>query len=171
MYQQTIKMEKKVKNLNFDWKRKRILDFGCNMGTLGTYVLDQGASDYIGIDIRAEEIKEGKRIDKRLKLYVGDLLEYTRLGTDVLCLFAILHHLSEDLIDKILKDSTAREIVCEVPIGEGKYPYPNDNRILRTEEWYRNKFEEFDFKVKEVVESGATNDPYFKRIILVCKKV
>jgi hypothetical protein len=64
------------------------------MGTLGTYVLDQGASDYIGIDIREEEIKEGKRIDKRLKLYVGDLLEYTRLGTDVLCLFAILHHLS-----------------------------------------------------------------------------
>ncbi len=170
MYQATIKIEKKIKDLTFTWKGKRVLDLGCNMGKLGTYVLDNGAVDYTGVDLLPGEIAQGRKEDPRLKLYVGNLLEYTKLETDVLCLFAVIHHLEEEGIDKILKDSTAKEIVCEVPIGEGEYPFPNDTRKLRSQEWYENKFKEHKFNIKEVIESGATNDPWFKRIILVCEK-
>ena len=42
--------EKKLKDFDFDWTEKSVLELGCNIGKLGLLVKERGARKYKGID-------------------------------------------------------------------------------------------------------------------------
>lgn len=166
-YQDTVKIEKKFVNLDYNWQGKSVLDIGCNIGLLYEYLNQRGISDYTGVDKTPKDIKEAKRRNKTHSFYIGDLLEYTDYKADVFVVMAVFHHLSEDKVKTFLKKCKADELIFEVPVGDD----PNFVRYkLRTEQWYMEAVEDNYGTVLEVAISGATNDPYNQRLIFVCKK-
>lgn len=172
-YQDELTPEKKLKNLSFDWKGKSVLDLGCNIGMLGVYVLEKGASDYVGVEYSQKFIDEGKERNPKLKLYLADVLEYSKYRSDVTVALAIFQHLEEDKIEKVLKDSESKEYIIEVPFdsGYGKEEppaYKGKVRYTRTLGFYEEKIKQFYGGIEEVVASGCPCK--FPRVIFYCKK-
>ena len=40
-------LEKKLKDFDFDWTEKSVLELGCNIGKLGLLVKERGARKYV----------------------------------------------------------------------------------------------------------------------------
>jgi len=157
--------EKKLKNLNYDWTGKSVLELGCNVGKLGVYVKERGAEKYKGIDWDRDIVKLGiERYD--LDLEAKNVLTWKDYDYDVVVAMALFHHFTDKQFDSVLSEITAKELIFEVPVGN------NDVGLyqIRTRKWYEDRIEKIYGEVVEVVESGATNDPYNQRIIFYCRK-
>lgn len=157
--------EKKLKNFNFDWKDKRVLELGANVGKLGLYVLEKGAKEYKGIELDKNMVDIGiKRYG--LDLVCMDVSELKDSDYDVAIALALFHHFSDEKLKALLPKITSEELIFEVPVGT------NDVSLYhtRTEQEYREMIESLYGNVIEIVDSGATNDPYNRRVIFYCKK-
>ena len=174
MYQDSLKIEDKLKDIDFDWKGKSVLDMGCNMGLLEGYVMERGAKDYLGMDTSEVYINEGKKRNPEANIVKGNLKEYITKETDVLVLLSILHHIEEEDVDKVLEQTTAKEIICKIPTGKKKYIKDMFGeriklRIIRSKKWYKDKFEEYGFDLKYEGES-IVHGKDFRRTMFVFKR-
>jgi len=152
----------KLKNLEYNWAGKDVLELGCNIGKLGVMVCDEGANSYMGIDIDKKMIEIGKERYK-LKLYAGDVETY-ELKADVIVAMALFHHFNDKKLKKVLKQMECEELIFEVPVGE-----PSQRYHCREREWYMELIRECFGEVVEVVKSGATNDSQRERLIFLCR--
>lgn len=170
-YQDYVYLEEKLKNLEFDWRGKSVVDVGCNVGELYEYVKQRGARSYFGLDKREAEIQEAKRRYPEAKFYVGNILDYDNLVCDVMVFLAVFHHLSnKEEIIKVLKSLSCSELVVETPVKESQNPLDKHrketaNHLELREEEYRGLLETYFGKIVNRVESG-----FRERIIFVCKK-
>ena len=158
-------MEKKLKSFKFDWKNKSVLELGCNVGKLGLYVNGRGAKKYKGVDYDSNMIKIG--IERYgLDLVCMDVSDCKVFEYDVVIAMAVFHHFPDEKFLPLLTNITSKELIFEVPVGI------NDVGIyqIRTQEWYTEKIEELYGEVLSITDSGATNDPYNKRVIFHCKR-
>ncbi len=175
VYQDNIIIDEKFKNLDFNWSGKTVLDIGCNIGLLRNYLENYGISSYTGIDHSVEDIEIGKERNPTSDLRIGDLLEYTGYRADVFVAMAVFHHIKEEKLEAFIKKCGAKELIFEVPVGDDQKfinrEYENQPiYFLRTEEWYMDLIENNYGTVIDVIESGARNDAWNKRLIFVCKK-
>lgn len=157
--------EKKLKNFDYNWEGKSVLELGCNVGKLGVYVLEKGAKKYTGVDIDKEMIAIGKeRYD--LDLHALDVSRWEDYNYDTTIAMALFHHLKKRKLGNLLAKISTKELIFEVPVGLNDVGlYQN-----RTEEDYREMIKEHYGETVRVVDSGATNDPYNKRVIFHCKE-
>lgn len=157
--------EKKLKNFEFDWTDKTVLELGANIGKLGVYVLEKGAKNYKGIELDKEMVEIG--IDRYdLDLVAMDVSEWEDFDYDVTVAMALFHHFPDEKLEKLASVINSKVLIFEVPVGT------NDIGIYkcRTQEDYTDIVEKHYGEVIGVVDSGATNDPYNKRVIFHCKK-
>lgn len=157
--------EKKLKNFEFDWKGKRVLELGANVGKLGVYVLEKGAEEYVGVEVDKKMVEIG--IDRYdLDLVCMDASNWLDFSYDVTVAMALFHHFKDKKLERLLSKIDSKELIFEVPVGT------NDVGIYqtRTQQDYARMVKKHYGNVVEVVDSGATNDPYNKRTIFYCKK-
>ena len=168
IYQDHIKIEKKLKDFNYDWKGKTVLDLGCNIGLLGKYVNSRGAVGYLGVDTKEDMIEIGK--DRYgLELIAGDvgLVLDRSQDFDITIAMALFHHFPDKKFKEVLKKIKSKVLIFEVPVGDN----PEwDRYYLRTQMWYSNMVRKLYGNRMEVYQSGATNDPWNKRVIFKCQK-
>lgn len=157
--------EKKLKNFDFNWSGKSVLELGANVGKLGIYVLDKGAKKYKGIELDENMVKLG--IERYgLDLICLDASEWKDYDYDVVIAMALFHHFTNEKLEALLSKVNSNELIFEVPIGisnAGLY-------YERTKESYTEVVEKCYGEVMKIVKSGATNDPYNERVIFYCKK-
>jgi SAM-dependent methyltransferase len=165
IYQDNVSTPKeKMKNLKYNWKDKSVLELGCNIGKLGVMVKEAGCDSYMGIDISQKMVEIGKE-RYSLKLEGGDVEDYD-LKADVIVAMALFHRFDDFKLERVIKKMDCEELIFEVPVGDK----PDFEKYhCRTEEWYRDLVEKLFGEVIEVVDSGATNDPWNKRRIFYCK--
>ena len=175
IYQDHIKIDEKFKNLDYTWKGKSVLDIGCNIGLLKNYLEEKGVTEYAGIDRCPVNIKIGKERNNTADLRVADILEYTDFNADVFVAIAVFHHIPDDKLEIFIKKCQAKELIFEVPVGDDEKfkrgEYENQpSYLLRDEVYYMELIENNYGTVVDVVESGARNDRWNRRLIFVCKK-
>lgn len=164
--------EKKLKNFEFVWSGKSVLELGANVGKLGVYVLEKGASMYKGVEIDRNMVELGIQ-RYGLDLVCLDVSEYYMQNMskdynwDVVIAMALFHHFTDEKLEKLLSVINSKELIFEVPVGT------NDVGLYqtRTESKYKNMIRKLYGEVVEIVKSGATNDPYNDRYIFYCKNV
>lgn len=166
VYQDEVTSPKqKLSNLDFDWTDKSVLELGCNVGKLGNYVLKQGAREYKGIELDKEMVKIG--IERYgLDLIAMDVSKWNDFDYDVTIAMALFHHFDNEKLENLLSVINSKVLIFEVPVGT------NDTGLyqLRTKQGYTEMVRKLYGDVVEVVDSGATNDPYNPRMIFHCKK-
>jgi 2-polyprenyl-3-methyl-5-hydroxy-6-metoxy-1,4-benzoquinol methylase len=159
-YQDMFPPQDKLKNLEFDWAGKSVIEVGCNIGKLRDYVLNRGAKSYKGYDHKEEYILEGQGRNPLADLKVMKAQKVTG-ECDVLCALGVFHHMEGDMIAKLLKNVKSKYIIFENPVGEKKLdPYK-----VRTKEWY--------FKLigaKSVKEFQYGYSYPISRVIFVCER-
>ena len=101
-----------------------------------------------------------------LDLVCMDVSDCKVFEYDVVIAMAVFHHFPDEKFLPLLTNITSKELIFEVPVGI------NDVGIyqIRTQEWYTEKIEELYGEVLSITDSGATNDPYNKRVIFHCKR-
>ena len=157
--------KKKLKNFDFDWGGKSVLELGANVGKLGLLVLEQGVKKYKGVEIDKSMVDIGiKRYG--LDLVSMDVSEFQDFDYDVTISMALFHHFKDDKLTDLLSRVKSPELIFEVPIGN------NDVGIYqtRTKRAYELLVEKHYGEVVSITKSGATNDPYNDRVIFYCKK-
>lgn len=165
IYQDEVTLPKdKLKNLDFDWKGKSVVELGANIGKLGVYALEQGAKSYKGYEIDSNMVQVG------IERYSLDLeqMDITKgeFEGDVVVAMALFHHLKEKDLIRVMESIHSKELVFEVPAGS------NDVGIyqIRNIDFYKKLVQSKYGKVLQIVDSGATNDPYNPRVIFKCEK-
>ncbi len=159
--------EKKLKDFDFDWTGKSVLELGCNIGKLGLLVKERGARKYKGIDWDKDVIALG--IERYgLDLEVKNVLSWEDYNYDVVIAMALFHHFEDKQLDKVLEKIIAKELIFEVPVGN------NDVGLyqIRSTDWYVGRIKNvYKGELVKVVKSGATNDPYNQRLIFSARKI
>ena len=70
--------EKKVFEKTVIKKHDRILDIGCGCGGLRNALRERyGIENYTGLDINLKAIQEGKKMNPKINLYCGDVLNFS----------------------------------------------------------------------------------------------
>jgi 2-polyprenyl-3-methyl-5-hydroxy-6-metoxy-1,4-benzoquinol methylase len=91
-------------------KNARILDVGCNYGSLIYNMYRLGYKNIYGIDINKQSIKQGrksyKHIRTRLKAYDGNEMPFKDETFDVILMFDVIEHILN--IEKFLKEQVYR---------------------------------------------------------------
>lgn len=87
-----------LKNLMPEIKGKRILDLGCGYGWHCKWLIEQGASEVIGVDSSSLMIEKAESInsDKNIKYLVQDISKLDVTGTFDLILSSLVLHYIED---------------------------------------------------------------------------
>ncbi len=86
-------------------RRPQVLDLGCGTGELASVFLEAGY-DYAGIDVEAERIAHAQRAYPQGHFAVMDAtgLSWPDATFDHILVTGVLHHLSDDVVDRILRE-------------------------------------------------------------------
>ena len=173
VYQDRVSIpEKKLKHFEFDWSNKSVLELGANVGKMGNYVLEKGASKYKGLELdkKMVEIGTGRY---GLDLECMDVLKKRSWKTlsggtdwDITIAMALFHHFTDKELERLFSIINSKVFIFEVPTGTTK----TDLYYIRLEQSYAEMVKKCYGKVVEIVNSGATNDPYNKRVVFHCEK-
>jgi 2-polyprenyl-3-methyl-5-hydroxy-6-metoxy-1,4-benzoquinol methylase len=108
-------------------KSKKILDLGCNYGSLIFNLYKRGYKNVYGIDINKKSINVGKKqykkIANRLKLYNGKTTPFKDKTFDVVLMFDVIEHIPN--IAKFLKKEVYR-ILKE----KGVFIFQTPNKLI-----------------------------------------
>lgn len=111
-------------NLN---KSVKILEVGCNYGSLIHNLYKSGYKNVYGIDINKNSINQGKRsykeIKKRIKQYDGKKLPFKDESFDVILMFDVIEHVPN--IKSFLKNEVYR-----VLRKKGNFIFQTPNKII-----------------------------------------
>jgi SAM-dependent methyltransferase len=132
-YQDEFPVVRKLQHVPFDWKGKSVAEVGCNIGGLGLYALERGAVSYVGSDLIASYVEEGRRRHPELDLRHAESAA-APVDADVLVALGVFHHMRDEQITDLLARTSARWILCEQPMGD----VPFKNYWIRPATWYAN---------------------------------
>jgi len=86
-------------------KSKKILDIGCNYGSLIYNLYKNGYKNVYGIDINKKSIRNGqknyKEIKNKIKIYTGKKIPWRKEHFDIILMFDVIEHIPE--VEKFLK--------------------------------------------------------------------
>ncbi len=133
--------QKRIIKETFDFNNsKKILDIGCGTGEFADLF---SKFDYYGIDISAPYIKyAAKKKSGSFKVMDATELEFSDNSFDYILIMAILHHLDDDKINKVL--SEAKRVLKP----GGKILVMEDAKIAKFENFvirFIQKFDKGDF--------------------------
>ncbi len=78
-------------------KDSKILDIGCNLGSLINLIYEDGYKRVYGLDIRSEAINKGKQLypqlASNLKDYNGNVIPHKANSFDVVLMFDVIEHI------------------------------------------------------------------------------
>jgi len=169
-YQDRYPVDMKLDMIDYNWKDKRVLDLGCNLGDVGKYVMDRGAIEYDGVDTDEAYIKEAKirHPEMSLSFHLLDAEVGTKMfsETNVVVALGLFHHMPNKAVKNVI-DSCKGDIIFECPTGEKEY---SEYRV-RTRQWYLDLMLSKGYHVR-VMESGMPLDKSypFERLTFICTK-
>ena len=111
----------KIKDL-VDWKRKKVLDIGCNHGYISFKVKEEGAKEVTGIDIHPHALNTARIIRGQKRINVvfrcEDIDENERY--DIALILNVLGHIKnkKEFLEKAFK--VAKQVVFETKVFEIK---------------------------------------------------
>lgn len=104
--------------------KSKILDIGCNQGSLVFNLKQKGYENVFGIDVNQQAIDQGKKsysdIRARLSSYDGKELPFKANDFDVITMFDVIEHIPQ--VDDFLK---AQVYCCLKPGGRFLFQTPN----------------------------------------------
>jgi 2-polyprenyl-3-methyl-5-hydroxy-6-metoxy-1,4-benzoquinol methylase len=108
-------------------KNAKILDIGCNYGSLIYNLYKKGYKNVYGIDINKKTIKEGKKyykeIRSKIKIYNGKKIPYQDQSFDVVLMFDVIEHIPN--IENFLKGQ-----VYKILKKKGIFVFQTPNKII-----------------------------------------
>jgi len=102
-----------------DFKGKRIVDYGCNLGYFCFKAENAGAIAITGIDVSPAVLATTRSIamvkNSKVHFVVAELKDYKPIPADIIMALNVLHHLNHDagILKRIFKN--ARTVVLELP--------------------------------------------------------
>lgn len=157
-YQDVITPKEKLKHLSIDLKGKSVIDLGCNIGEVKPYVMELGASIYMGYDANKDFIGEAiKRHGNSFKH--TDILKQKLFKADVVFALGLFHHLSDSELTHLISKIDCEMLIAESPIlGERK------EYNVRSIESYKSLLK--PYKLINEVESGFKTPPVLRKILI-----
>lgn len=103
-----------------DLKGKKVLDVGCNLGTMCRLATEQGA-ETLGIDINRDFIKQAKYLFSELNFRCHEAHEVYN-NYDIIIASAMLHYITD--LDKLFKQFSrcTKMVVCDIWLHESQVP-------------------------------------------------
>jgi 2-polyprenyl-3-methyl-5-hydroxy-6-metoxy-1,4-benzoquinol methylase len=150
-------INKRIKS-NFDFSDKRVLDFGCGVGTSCNLC---EPNNYLGIELDGKRIEYAKATypQYNFAIYDGKTLPPLDNPVDYILIVAVLHHLANEDIMNYLKqfkkilNNNGQLIIIEPCFKEDSYinntfmNYFDDGEYIRLEENYLSIFKEMNFQI------------------------
>lgn len=103
---------------------KKVLDIGCNRGSLIANLSDYGFQRAFGIDLDSVAVNEGQRVypslSSHLYHYDGGTLPFKDNTFEIICMFDVIEHIEQ--IETFLKNEVYR---CLAPGGIFLFQTPN----------------------------------------------
>lgn len=103
-----------------DITQASILDLGCGTSDAAHFIWDQRPKNYVGVDLCHNFLKWGKRRNSRASHVLANVekLPFKKMNFDLVCIFSLLHHLSDSTIGHLaekLKElgSQARILIAD----------------------------------------------------------
>lgn len=157
-YQDVITPKEKLKHLSIDLKGKSVIDLGCNIGEVKPYVMNLGASIYMGYDANKDFIDEAiKRHGNSFKH--TDILKQKLFKADIVFALGLFHHLSDNEVKQLISKIDCEMLIAESPIlGERK------EYNVRSVNNYKTLLK--PYKIINEIESGFKTPPVLRKILI-----
>lgn len=160
-YQDVITPKEKLKHLTIDLKGKSVIDLGCNIGEVKPYVMELGASIYMGYDANKDFIHEAsKRHGNSFKH--TDILKQKLFKADVVFALGLFHHLSDSELTHLISKIDCEMLIVESPIFGERKEYN-----VRSVENYQELLK--PYKLINEIESGFKTPPVLRKILILEK--
>jgi ubiquinone/menaquinone biosynthesis C-methylase UbiE len=157
----------------------RILDFGCGLGRLSTWIAEFGVSEVVGLDSSADMIKEAERRclpKKNLRFlnYDSEIPFTSGYFDKVLSVWVLQHILNGNFraviqeLGRVLKPNGRIFLIEHVARRTTLEKYPGMNvcyKILRSPEEYIRTFEGEGFRLVKYYAISARGGPFYKFIV------
>ncbi|MTI59349.1 MAG: class I SAM-dependent methyltransferase [Firmicutes bacterium] len=151
----------KVFQNKFEFKHKKVLDFGCG---IGSNCFISKPHSYLGVDIDKKRINYAKYINPEYRFEIFDgKINTLDNSIDIILIIAVLHHISNEKITtilnefkRILKDNTGILIVLEPCLWEENLfnnfcmKILDRGKYIRKQDEYLQIFKEQNFKINEI---------------------
>jgi ubiquinone/menaquinone biosynthesis C-methylase UbiE len=146
---------------NFDFTNKRVLDFGCGVGSICSMF---SPKDYIGIDCDEKRIKYAQRLHPEFKFHSSrdNKLPVNDNSLDYILISSVLHHIPTEALNLYMPEfhrilSQGGTVLVIEPVFVKEYPLANyymshidKGQFIRTEDEYRSIFHSSNFKTKVI---------------------
>src|SRR5690606_29440507 len=151
----------KLRHLLIHPKGKSVIDLGCNIGEVYTYVKQYGALKYKGYDSNKEFIAEAiKRHGDNFECC--DILNIKEFKADIVFALGLFHHLNDAEIKQLVLKIECETLIVESPVlGERK------EYNVRSIEQYQKLLK--PYQLVDTVESGFKTPPVIRKILIFQK--
>lgn len=157
-YQDVITPKEKLKHLSIDLKGKSVIDLGCNIGGLKPYVMELGASIYMGYDANKDFIDEAiKRHGNSFKR--TDILKQKLFKADIVFALGLFHHLSDSELTHLISKIDCEMLIVESPIIGQRKEYN-----VRSIEDYEKLL--YPYYLTDTIASGFKTPPVLRKILI-----
>ncbi|GAE00678.1 hypothetical protein CBO05C_0368 [Clostridium botulinum B str. Osaka05] len=144
-----------------DFKNKKVLDFGCGIGS-SSYLFEP--SNYFGVDCDDKRIKYAKELYPKYNFMTtkNKLLPLSTNSVDYIIILSVLHHIPTEQLTNNLKEfkrvlKSNGSIIIAEPCFFPKEHIPNwfmsnfdKGRYIRTEDHYLEIFRKANYKTKVI---------------------
>ena len=131
---------------------KRLLDFGCGVGRLGSFLVKlYGFDSYTGIDLSPELLKMARKRHPRLRfLQVSSKFPFADKVFDLVLSCTVLQHIADDVEFTIAIQELARVARKHLVV------YENTTTKLKPKDYYHLKFRPVEEYIRAFKDAGAT---------------
>ncbi len=140
-----------------------VVDLGCGLGLFGLWLRTQGVTaPYRGCDLSEWKIEAGQLAAARMgfddfKLTTGDMTLFPLDGASVVCAFDVLHYLSPDVQERLVKNlSQAARDGAVVLVRTGVRGCGWRSLVTLAEEWWT--------RLSGWIRGGAVNFPDLEKL-------
>ena len=132
----------------------KILDFGCGLGEL-TVLMNTLGYETVGIDLHEEHLELARLLarengipESRFVLHDGGRLPFQDKAFDLVTLFVVLEHLSDDVLERVLPELArvcSGGIFVQVP---NRFQTKDDHTALRLVPWMPRRMAEWYVRLR-----------------------
>lgn len=144
---------------DFDFYNKKVLDFGCGVGSSSSIF---NPRNYIGVDCDAKRISYARRLytDYRFEIAIDNNLFFSDKSIDFILIMAVLHHISPQETSTYIKEFSRvikpnGKILVIEPCNFKKTPITNwymncfdKGKYISNEEDYQNMFNNHSYETQ-----------------------